>query len=445
MSESSSQKYNYAAPRAKSCLPRRYADRFFELFDGSQRQLVQLLAVPVLPPRLMRQTLVLLRELERPADQVDNVPIAEALMATRNKRKAEDQAGPALEIDNSHTTTINPPFNFLDLPLDLQREVFEQLDDLSDIICLATTNAYMWSIGQEYAHAFFASTLGAWAGEPIVCVGDGVEPGDYPPNMFTDEDLDEFHQFVIAAKLTPRLSYFTEYNLDPERDFPIMSTAEKYADTTWCDDKGSSILELIRSDEARGTTATVMASMFAQRCLAELHNALISYESMYYPTDQPWVLRNLTKKEFVRADAIDLKPEYINGPMIFGLGFHEVVTAKIMWSSKSTPPTDSDEGPETWTRGEWAGHRLEITALKKHGNEARIAKSCGEEGWKDVSKDTLKEVRAIYDAQYWQDPGWEKMLCETADECLKDVRTRTTPSLSGYFREVWEANDPDLL
>jgi hypothetical protein len=49
----------------------------------------------------------------------------------------------------------------------------------------------------------------------------------------------------------------------------------------------------------------------------------------FFPTNEPWILRNLTNKQFVRAEAIALKPEFIHGPDIDILGFGEVVLSRV--------------------------------------------------------------------------------------------------------------------
>lgn len=67
----------------------------------------------------------------------------------------------------------------------------------------------------------------------------------------------------------------------------------------------------------------------------------------YFPTDQPWILRNLTTKQFVRAEAIALKPEFIKGPHIIGLGFGEVLLSRICWTSAALDiedPTNTGRG-----------------------------------------------------------------------------------------------------
>jgi hypothetical protein len=40
------------------------------------------------------------------------------------------------------------------------------------------------------------SCLGLWAGEKIVCVGDDIDAGDYPPGLFTKDEEDELSQIT---------------------------------------------------------------------------------------------------------------------------------------------------------------------------------------------------------------------------------------------------------
>ena len=106
-------------------------------------------------------------------------------------------------------------------------------------------------------------------------------------------------------------------------------------------------------------------------------------QSTYFPKDQPWILRNLTTKEFVRAEAIALKPEFIDGPEIKRVGFGEVVMSRICWSKPSSS-TGMDESIDI-VRGVWAGHCFDITTLARHeeetkgggGLERRQQTSCG--------------------------------------------------------------------
>ncbi|OCK97481.1 uncharacterized protein K441DRAFT_546631, partial [Cenococcum geophilum 1.58] len=65
------------------------------------------------------------------------------------------------------------------------------------------------------------------------------------------------------------------------------------------------------------------------------------------------VLRDLIIREFVKANAIALKPGLVKGPLIKGLGFGEVVLLRICWSSN---PDRSVLRKLPLYRGAWAGY-----------------------------------------------------------------------------------------
>lgn len=133
-------------------------------------------------------------------------------------------------------------------------------------------------------------------------------------------------------------------------------------------------------------------------------NSLISSYDIYreyFPTDQPWILRNLTTKQFVRAEAIALKPEFIKGPHIVGLGFGEVFLSCICWTSAAL----DIENPTNIGRGIWAGHCFDITTHTRHER-----KTTGDGEWTDISDEVVKEIATIWESNLGAD--WHKTLCQ---------------------------------
>ncbi len=120
--------------------------------------------------------------------------------------------------------------------------------------------------------------------------------------------------------------------------------------------------------------------------------------SDFYPEDQPWILRNLTTQEYVRSEAIAIKPEYIHGPHIDVLGFGEVVLSRICWSTDETCNMMTNI-----SRGLWAGHRFDITTFDKH------RQSCsGQAEWKDISEEVANEIERIWHDQFGDD--WRDIM-----------------------------------
>ncbi|AEO54561.1 hypothetical protein MYCTH_2297247 [Thermothelomyces thermophilus ATCC 42464] len=192
------QTFQLAAPRAKMALDWGYTLGEM-LFDGSARTLVTLLAVPVRPhntsPLSQSQS-------DRCVAHVAAGDSHEIWMSKRSKRKADGEmlAGSrqphkrAKAKDGDHGLDIVPPITFSDLPVELHRLIFAHLESIEDVICLGLTSRYFWAIGQDYVHDYYTSFLGRWAGQNIVCVGEDVKPGDFPPGLFSAEEVDELCQ-----------------------------------------------------------------------------------------------------------------------------------------------------------------------------------------------------------------------------------------------------------
>ncbi|KAM0445324.1 hypothetical protein ACHAO4_009736 [Trichoderma viride] len=131
----------------------------------------------------------------------------------------------------------------------------------------------------------------------------------------------------------------------------------------------------------------------------------------YFPRDQPWILRNLTTKQFVRAEAIALKLEFIKGPHIIGLGFGEVLLSRISWTSAAL----NMEDPANIRRGIWAGHCFDITTLTRHER-----KTNGDAEWTDVSDEVVTEIATIWESYFGAD--WRETLCRVFETRNVDSR-----------------------
>lgn len=122
----------------------------------------------------------------------------------------------------------------------------------------------------------------------------------------------------------------------------------------------------------------------------------------FYPGDDSteWVLRNLTTQEFVRAEDLALRPELVDGPIIGGVGFGEVVLARICWSSD---PATGVWGDEELHRGVWAGDCLDIVTEERFRMEEGEGGEGGD-GWEDVSEEVQEEMGEIWKGEFGK--GW---------------------------------------
>lgn len=227
-----------------------------------------------------------------------------------------------------------------------------------------------------------------WANLEIVCAGENTEPDDYPPIFSSDEKLRAITQnkyieydpntSEIISVRPATLYDYTEVRVSQVQDEPCML---------------SEIFRLREHLISRQlcTTADLIALGLRPRSNRE-----------FFPTDEPWILRNLTKKQFVRAEAIALKPAFIHGPNIDVIGFGEVLLMRICWSSA---PAVGIADPTNICRGVWAGHRFDITTLARHQRKTR-----DEKDWVDVSDEVAAEIATIWRSNFGAD--WADFLRE---------------------------------
>ncbi|KAI0449726.1 hypothetical protein F5B21DRAFT_493375 [Xylaria acuta] len=179
----------------------------------------------------------------------------------------------------------------------------------------------LWPRAKLTLRRFWSGRLGE-----VICVGDGVQPKDYPPGLFSAEELE-----ILRQKKTDRphnwdypdksINTGVPFTLD-HLTFPSISTTEVpfYGlDEFECSLVTGCIRRGVSSDPAFDYKQS-------QREIRE---------DTYPPTDQQWIPRSLTTKQIVLADAIALLPGYIHGPKIEVLGFGEVVLSRICWSTSS--------------------------------------------------------------------------------------------------------------
>ncbi|KAL7938060.1 hypothetical protein V8C35DRAFT_330131, partial [Trichoderma chlorosporum] len=273
------------------------------------------------------------------------------------------------------------PVTFSSLPTELHRQIFDYLEGIDDTLCLGLTSRHFLEIARDGLHKYYASYLGQWAGQSIIFLGEVeqhveqyVEVDDeefiYPPELFTKEEL---------ALLPTTRHHFTTRPFAEEEKFPNLSKGLFTQCGFWD-----------RYDPA----------------IKAVFRELVAKEATYYPQDEQWILRNLTLKEFVRAEAIALKPEFIRGPFIDGVGFGFILISRILWS---TYDCDSMECEIPLHRGIWAGHKFDITTWKKHK-----AETGDDDEWDDKSEEVTEEIPTICESIYG--PEWREIICKQVDD-----------------------------
>ncbi|KAF2431799.1 hypothetical protein EJ08DRAFT_164729 [Tothia fuscella] len=218
----------------------------------------------------------------------------------------------------------------------------------------------MLDIGQKHIDDYYMPSLAPWAGKEIVSISDHAGYEDYPPYLFTPDEIRDLmdrtspngHAITLSSLCSDHfrngaMVRAQRASFDPLQLWDQFRTREKRFYATW--------------DAVRRFKDFESAADYVNQVKS------IVEPKLFYPNNQPWILRNLTTKGFVRAEAVALRPEYINGPHIAHRGFGHVIMSRIFWSS--TPCIDDGfaayKGKDTH-RGVWAGHRFDIITEKQH-------------------------------------------------------------------------------
>ncbi|KAK3379053.1 hypothetical protein B0T24DRAFT_674877 [Lasiosphaeria ovina] len=345
---------------------------------------------------------------------------------------------------------------FCSLPYDVHLLIFDAIACIDDAVCLGLTNPYFWAIGRKHLQNYYLSLLGRWAGKNVVFVGHLIEPGDYPPGLFSAAEMDELNQMMEPPAIWASVrddgngdgSYGDSHSLhsdwDDNRQFnlssfalPQVSSHEGFDDFLYdlSNDRGSGGAENYDAEDLQGLdlvgldlVSYLLVSRLKKRGVGGvgarestrawiLRNLRVS-DATFYTADEPWILRNLTTKEFVRdravtperfvtdayrrklyrllleKDEIQLsgpipKPDFVRGPEIGIWGFGEVIMMRTCWTNGDVI-LDTGKAPMNLTRGPWAGHRFDIRTRASHD-------AANEHGWTDVSDQVAAESVAVWE------------------------------------------------
>ncbi|KAF8632085.1 hypothetical protein AX15_002061 [Amanita polypyramis BW_CC] len=194
---------------------------------------------------------------------------------------------------------------------------------------------------------------GSWAGDRIVVISDYALT--YPEGMLTQKERDEVEDMYLDEE--------DEY--DDEDPAPTLyAYAEEWYPIVPA--------EFVREEGTLfGPKTTVAGDESADRGAGAV-----------------WHLRNLTKKEYVRSDAVaSACPEKVRerfGKVVApGLGHALVVCG--CWTSEVEV-----FGKEEIGQGTWAGGQIEIRLAGEVQEEVLV------DGWKDVSEQVVRKLAAVW-------------------------------------------------
>ncbi len=337
------------------------------------------------------------------------------------------------------------------LPIELLDQILAELghDDnssVNDYFAIGYALPTLWPAALRHARYLKAkNTLGLWAGVPVIGVGDLQGETDdpeheYPPCLsLSAADLDEMRDGIDPSEAAPRhyiregsaatlydvarwrynfaRGYWAlggsisaggalgeEFRIWFERMYKALAQQQQqpqrghdayYAmpltDTFW----------LLRADSRYKTMEESLRALLQQqnqRWRSQLHWSSISRSrnNDFYPADEPWLLRNLTTREYVRAEPLARLPGDVRGPFMDGLSirFGDVVALRTRFHGYRTLGLERISPHE----GLWAGHRFDITTLARHRREQRQEEDSGL--WTDVSDEVAREMKRLWTSRF---------------------------------------------
>ncbi|KZO92457.1 hypothetical protein CALVIDRAFT_504274, partial [Calocera viscosa TUFC12733] len=260
----------------------------------------------------------------------------------------------------------SPPANcapLLRLPPELLYIIGKHLDCVEDRISLAATCHLLWAAIAPILAPWFEHAT--WAGCRIMCLGDYMR--DLPCDaLLSDMEHAELH------------------GQSPDGE-PQPATLFGYA----CHHYGRAI------DNWEELLVTV--------CRLDLQGApdtalrQVLFKSVYpLRSGQPLVLRNLSKKLYVRSGAVDVLNEQLFSQDTevgieknrVGYCLGDALVCRICWSSD--PSCSMWEVPEDLTRGPWAGDRFDVITQDEFGEKEDY------DQWADASQEVCEVLRQCW-------------------------------------------------
>lgn len=289
------------------------------------------------------------------------------------------------------------------LPREIHLCVMEELSrtDIKSVVFLGLTCSYFWNLARPRICRFYETYLGRWAGSNLICVGDYTEYEDLPRGLLTEEDDREARTGFTDPKDRKR------FGDDAPLSLYIIASARFHPLPEYI-----GVPRILNEKTERD----LLSSKNREPKPADFKRVVCPEFSDFYPTDRPWVLRNLTTHEYVRAEAIAIKKEYIHGPHIDYFGFGEVVVSRICRSSDPSVSMNT-----SIIRGPWAGHAFDIVPEDQLREDKNVE-------WKDVSREVSHYVSRIWSNEFgdeWSEElpkmSWMQKLYGSADGGKKDV------------------------
>lgn len=201
------QYFQLVAPHIREVLGRNTDSFYNAIGDSTGSLLVNVLAVPFkhrfLPepaPSRPHQFVTIAEHAVAQEDKGCNITAAigvkrkDKTQATKCRRKFQrktltDCGEYALGLSHHQPATTLPV-----LPTELLILIFSHLEDMEEVVCLGLVSRRFCEIAREEIGIRLNMFYGSWAGEKIVFAGSYTESFDWPPGLFSDEEVEGLGQ-----------------------------------------------------------------------------------------------------------------------------------------------------------------------------------------------------------------------------------------------------------
>ncbi|KAF8058654.1 hypothetical protein FPV67DRAFT_1785724 [Lyophyllum atratum] len=286
------------------------------------------------------------------------------------------------------------------LPTELIIIILEEVEDLTDLVCVVLTCRRYFEIGRPILEARFEEMFTySWAGNRLICAGDYADIDDLPEGMLTedekrlldekfepgstDEDCGVCEQLSFVQTLQP------DWRLNHKRaifyqDNPRLSSYFMCLQET-------GYHERVRTPPRVGWAG--MRDVEVLKWLTKVTSQGFSDRTPLSEKYGSYVLRNLTTKEYIRGAAVREAWNTPDMPYLQALRFTHLLVLRITWSQDSSLSIPY-EGPIQVHRGVWAGHRFDLSDITTvEDGQGTI------NNWKDVSKVVIDELMAVFEGE----------------------------------------------
>lgn len=288
-----------------------------------------------------------------------------------------------------------PRSHLSELPTEILFMVAARLNRC-DAAAFGLTCQHFWQVVRGRFLREIGDLFGGWALQKLVFVGNSYGEGDYPAGLYSDDEIAEIGDLQVERM--------------PSRGDGAEDEFWPTTLQTFVSDALSSAKSAPSIQRYMGRIETVFKSR-RPRCRDAIAARLsrmpeFAYET-HVPPDLKWRLVNSRTLEFVRAEGIAIKPEYIRGPHIEHIGFAEVLMVRTCWAT-----------PDHWygrrqlpipAKGRWAGHQFIIltdACLKQRREE--LKEMAPDKELQDVSEEVAVEMYGIWEAKFGAD--WREVI-----------------------------------